>query len=45
MTVLRTMWGKAVVVRTRARRVFVLGTVLASLSLVSNHRRSELWWR
>jgi PAS domain S-box-containing protein len=35
MTVLRTMWGKAVVVRIRARRVFVLGTVLANLSLVA----------
>src|SRR5580698_4927077 len=31
MTVLRTMWGKAVVLRIRSRRVFVLGTVLASL--------------
>jgi signal transduction histidine kinase/ligand-binding sensor domain-containing protein len=29
------MWGKAVVVRIRARRVFVLGTVLANLSLVA----------
>jgi PAS domain S-box-containing protein len=35
MTVLRTMWGKAVVVRIRARRVFVLSTVLANLSLVA----------
>jgi ligand-binding sensor domain-containing protein len=35
MTVLRTIWGKAVVVRIRARRVFVLGTVLANLSLVA----------
>jgi PAS domain S-box-containing protein len=35
MTVIRTMWGKAVVVRIRARRVFVLGTVLANLSLVA----------
>src|ERR1700723_718791 len=35
MTVLRTMWGKAVVVRMRARRVFVLGTVWASLSVVA----------
>jgi PAS domain S-box-containing protein len=34
MTVLRTMWGKAVIVRIRARRVFVLGTVLANLLLV-----------
>jgi PAS domain S-box-containing protein len=35
MAVLRTIWGKAVVVRIRARRVFVLGTVLANLSLVA----------
>jgi PAS domain S-box-containing protein len=35
MTVLRTMWGKAVVLRIRARRVFVLGTVLANLLLVA----------
>jgi streptogramin lyase len=35
MTVLRTTWGKAVVIRIRARRVFVLGTVLANLSLVA----------
>ncbi|WP_433972675.1 two-component regulator propeller domain-containing protein [Tunturiibacter lichenicola] len=35
MTVLRTIWGKAVVVRIRARRVYVLGTVLANLSLVA----------
>jgi PAS domain S-box-containing protein len=34
-TVLRIMWGKAVVVRIRSRRVFVLGTVLASLLLVT----------
>jgi PAS domain S-box-containing protein len=33
MTVLPTTWGKAVIVRIRARRVFVLGTVLASLLL------------
>src|SRR3984893_10930545 len=35
MTVLQTMWDKAVVVRIRARRVFVLGAVFASLSLVA----------
>jgi PAS domain S-box-containing protein len=35
MTVLQTMWDKAAIVRTRARRVFVLGTVLAILSLVA----------
>jgi PAS domain S-box-containing protein len=35
MTVLQTMWDKAVIVRIRARRVFVLGTVLASLTLVA----------
>ena len=35
MTVLRTMWGKAVVVRIRARRAFVLGTVSASLVLAA----------
>src|ERR1700723_4779086 len=35
MTVLRTMWGNAVVARTRARRVFVFGTVLANFSLVA----------
>ncbi len=34
MTVLQTMWGKAAVVRTRARGVFALGAVLANLSLV-----------
>ncbi|WP_433970951.1 two-component regulator propeller domain-containing protein [Tunturiibacter lichenicola] len=42
MTVLRTMWGKAVVVRIRARRVFVLGTVLAYLSLVAFPRALAL---
>src|SRR6202047_3743458 len=42
MTVLRTMWGKAVVVRIRARRVFVLGTVLANLSLVALPRALAL---
>jgi PAS domain S-box-containing protein len=35
MTVLRTMWVKAAVLRIRAPRVFVLGTVLASLSLLA----------
>src|SRR5271154_2049748 len=35
MTVLRTMWGKAVVFRIRARRVFVLAAVLTSLLLVT----------
>jgi PAS domain S-box-containing protein len=35
MTVVQTMWGKTVVVRIRARRVFVLGTVLANLLLVA----------
>src|SRR3984957_7233236 len=42
MTVLRTMWGKAVAVRTRARRVFVLGTVLANLSFVAPPRALAL---
>ena len=42
MTVLRTMWGNAVVVRIRARRVFVLGTVLANLSLVALPRALAL---
>jgi PAS domain S-box-containing protein len=31
MAVLRTMWGNAMVARIRARRVFVLGAVLANL--------------
>jgi PAS domain S-box-containing protein len=35
MTVLQTMWDKAVIVRMRARGVLVLGTVLASLLLVA----------
>jgi signal transduction histidine kinase len=35
MTVLQTTWQKAVVVRIRARHVFVLGAVLANLSLVA----------
>jgi ligand-binding sensor domain-containing protein len=42
MTVLRTMWGKVVVVQIRARRVFVLGTVLANLSLVALPRALAL---
>jgi PAS domain S-box-containing protein len=42
MTVLRTMWGKAVVARIRARHVFVLGTVLANLSLVVHPRALAL---
>jgi PAS domain S-box-containing protein len=42
MTVLRRMWGNAVVARTRARRVLVLGTVLASLSLVALPRALAL---
>jgi len=42
MTVLRTMWGNAVVARIRARRVFVLGTVLANLSLVALPRALAL---
>ena len=33
MTALRTMWCKAMVLRIRARRVFVLGTLFAILSL------------
>ncbi len=42
MTVLRTMWGKAVAARIRALRVFVLGTVLANLSLVALPRALAL---
>lgn len=42
MTVRQTMRGKAVVVRIRARRVFVLGTVLASLLLVALPRALAL---
>jgi PAS domain S-box-containing protein len=41
-TVLRTMWGKAVVARKWARRVFVLGTVLASMLLVALPRALAL---
>jgi signal transduction histidine kinase/ligand-binding sensor domain-containing protein len=36
------MWGKAVVVRIRARRIFVLGTVLASLLPVALPRALAL---
>jgi signal transduction histidine kinase/ligand-binding sensor domain-containing protein len=36
------MWGKAAVVRIRARRVFVLGIVLATLSLVALPRALAL---
>jgi signal transduction histidine kinase/ligand-binding sensor domain-containing protein len=42
MTVLKTKWGKVVVVRIRARRVFVLGTVLANLALVALPRAHAL---
>jgi PAS domain S-box-containing protein len=42
MTVLQTMWDKAVIVRIRARRVFVLGTVLASWLLVAAPRALAL---
>jgi len=35
MTVLQTMWDTAVIIRIRARRVFVLGTVLVNLSVVA----------
>ena len=42
MTVLRTMWGKAVVVRIRARHILVLATVLASLLLVALPRALAL---
>ena len=42
MTVLRTMWGKAVVVRMQARRVFVLGAVSASLLLLALPRALAL---
>jgi PAS domain S-box-containing protein len=38
MTVLQTMWDKAVIIRIWARCVFVLGAVLASLSLVAPPR-------
>ena len=42
MTVLRAMWGKAVVARIRTRRVFVLGAVLANLSLAALPRALAL---
>jgi PAS domain S-box-containing protein len=42
MTVLQTMSGTAVIVRVRARRVFVLGTVLASLLSVALPRARAL---
>jgi PAS domain S-box-containing protein len=42
MTVLQTMWGMAVTVRIRARRVFVLGTVLALWLLVALPRAPAL---
>src|ERR1700733_15065559 len=35
MTVLQTMWGETITVRIRARRGFVLSTVLASLFLLA----------
>jgi hypothetical protein len=42
MTVPQTTWQKAVVVRIRARHVFVLGAVLANLSLVALPRALAL---
>jgi signal transduction histidine kinase/ligand-binding sensor domain-containing protein len=42
MTVLQTMWDKAMIVRIRARRVFVFGVVLANLSLVALPRALAL---
>ena len=42
ITLLRTMWGKAAVLRIRARRVLVLGTLLASLSLAALPRALAL---
>ena len=42
VTVLQTTWQKAVVVRIRARHVFVLGAVLANLSLVALPRALAL---
>jgi len=36
MTVLQTMWGKAVVVQLRARRVFVLVSLLLVAPLTSD---------
>jgi PAS domain S-box-containing protein len=42
MTVLQTMWDKAAIVRMRARGVFALGTVLASVLLVAAPRALAL---
>jgi ligand-binding sensor domain-containing protein len=42
MIVLQTMWDKSVIVRIRARRVFVLGAVLASLLFVALPRALAL---
>ena len=42
MTVLQTMWDKAIIVRIRAPRVFVLGAVLASLLPVALPRAHAL---
>src|SRR5258707_1536153 len=42
MTLLQTMWGKTGTVRIRARRIFALGTVLASLLLVTLPRALAL---
>jgi PAS domain S-box-containing protein len=42
MTVLRTIRGRALIVRMRAQRVFVLGPVLASLLLVALPRAHAL---
>jgi PAS domain S-box-containing protein len=42
MTILQTAWGKTGVVRIRARSIFALGFVLASLSLVAIPRALAL---
>ncbi len=42
ISVLQTMWDKVVIVRIRARRVFVLGTVLANLLLLALPRALAL---
>ena len=42
MTLLRTMWGMAVIARIRPRRVFVLGILLADLLLVALPRALAL---
>jgi signal transduction histidine kinase/ligand-binding sensor domain-containing protein len=42
MTILQTMWDKAIIVRIRAPRVFVLGAVLASLLPVALPRAHAL---